>query len=180
MKKKSVQQVALTKNVQELSAMVITPSILLISGLPCADCLNASGKDLTLTPDTDPLWIPNPDFQVSSSSNRFSPVCRWAIRFYLYAVNPNRSDNTMYRMCSSITEFGSTAIICLAEDFPEVALTAMGQYVRCCYAKKALGEEWGTEKGEETVFMDAPTNASMSAVDFIRDGFQLSKTKRKA
>jgi hypothetical protein len=159
---------------------VITLEILLISGLPCADCLDASGNDLTLTPDTDPLWIPNPDFKVPSPSDRFSPMCRWAIRFYLYAVNPNRSDNTMHRMCSSITEFGSTAIVCLAKDFPEVALTAMGQYVRCCYAKKALGKEWGTEKGEETVFMNAPTDASMSAVDFIRDGFQQLKMKRKS
>jgi hypothetical protein len=84
----------------------------------------------------------------------------------------------MYRMCSTITEFGTTVISCLAGEFPELAARAMGQYMRCWYAQKTLGEEWGTAKGEEAVFVDGPTNATVGGVDFIRDGFEWGRMDR--
>jgi hypothetical protein len=80
-------------------------------------------------------------------------------------------------MCTTITEFGSTVISCLATEYPELAIRTMGQYMRCWYAERTLGEEWGTEKGDETVFVDGPTNVSLKAVDFIRHGFELVKTR---
>lgn len=84
----------------------------------------------------------------------------------------------MYSMCTTITELGSTVIGCLAAEYPDLAIRAMGQYMRCWYAERALGGEWGTEKGEETVFVEGGTNLSMKAVDFIRDGFDVVRTGR--
>ena len=34
-----------------------------------------------------------------------------------------------------------------------------------------LGNDWGTEKAEESIFIDAYTNRTAGAADFITEGF---------
>ena len=148
-------------------------------GLPCAECLQATGDDLTLTPDTDPLWRPNPAHQplTTNQTHRLSLTCRWAIRYYLHAVAPvsNKFPCTMFRMCIAILEFGPTAIRCLEDDYPFIAHSIFGQFIRCQFARYVLGEDWGTEKAEKSKFVDSRTNRTLGGIDFIRDGFlQLS------
>ena len=53
--------------------------------------------------------------------------------------------------------------------------------MRCWYAERVLGAEvWGTEKGEETLFLDAQRNVTMKGVDFIRDGFGVARNGKAA
>ena len=77
----------------------------------------------------------------------------------------------MLGMCTTIFEFGITVIQCLQNEYPLIAFRVFGQYVRCAFAKDMLGEEWGGEKAEKSVFVDTRTNQSLGAIEFIRDGF---------
>jgi hypothetical protein len=74
-------------------------------------------------------------------------------------------------MCISILEFGPTAIRCLEDEYPIVAYTIFGQFIRCQFAKDFLGEDWGKEKAEKSIFIDSSTNRTLGGIDFIRDGF---------
>jgi hypothetical protein len=60
---------------------------------------------------------------------------------------------------------------CLNEEFASVQYRCLGQIVRCQFARRMLGEEWGTEAGERRTFDDLRTNHSLSGMEFIRDGF---------
>lgn len=74
-------------------------------------------------------------------------------------------------MCVSILEFGPTAIRCLEDEYPFITYTIFGQFIRCQYAKEVLGEDWGKEKAEKSIFIDGRTNRTLGGIDFIRDGF---------
>ena len=52
-----------------------------------------------------------------------------------------------------------------------IAYGVFGQFVRCNFAREMLGQEWGSEKAEKSVFIDTKANRSLGAVEFIRDGF---------
>jgi len=69
-------------------------------------------------------------------------------------------------------EFGPTVIRCSEKDYPVMAFRIYGQLLRCEFAKKKLGSEWGGERGEKSKFVDTYTNQSLNAIEFIRDGFQ--------
>jgi len=77
----------------------------------------------------------------------------------------------MLGMCTAIFEFGATAIQCFEKDYPLIAYRVFGQFVRCNFARDMLGEEWGGEKAEMSVFTDTRTNRSLSAIEFVREGF---------
>lgn len=143
-------------------------------GLECADCLRASGKDLNLTPDTDPIWYPNPaSIPTVNYTYQFSATCRRAIGFYLYAVAPDSSSlqPTLLRICTTILEFGPVIIQCLKQEYPLMAYRIFGQFVRCEVTKELLDSVWGSEKAEKSEFTDGYSNQTLNAIDFIRDGF---------
>jgi len=145
-----------------------------ITGCPCRECLEASEPDVTLTSDTDPIWHPPPKPPTASCPPPLSLECRWAIRFYLHAIAPvvrNNFKPTMARMCTTILEFGPTVIDCLDDDFGSMKYKLLGQIMRCRFAIKVLGHEWGTEQGEKKNFVDKRANHSLTGIDFIRDGF---------
>lgn len=77
----------------------------------------------------------------------------------------------MFRMCTTILEFGTTAIRCLEDKYPFVAHRIFGQFVRCHFAKNVFGDDWGKEKAEKSRFIDAITNRTLEGIDFIRNGF---------
>ena len=77
----------------------------------------------------------------------------------------------MLGMCTTIFEFGATAIRCLEKEYPLIAYRVFGQFVRCNFARDMLGEEWGAEKAELSVFTDTRTNRSLGAIEFVREGF---------
>jgi hypothetical protein len=43
---------------------------------------------------------------------------------------------------------------------------------------ESLGNVLGTEKAEESIFIDAYTNRTAGAADFIREGFRLCRLVR--
>jgi len=141
-------------------------------GFPCADCMRATGEDLTLTAERDPLFPPYPSRPANETSS-FSRECRWSIRFYLHALAPDTSTTprTMTRMCGIIVKWGPMTIVCIKDQFPEIAYQFFGQLVRCEFAMVILGSDWGTEKAEESIFIDAYTNRTARAADFITEGF---------
>jgi hypothetical protein len=103
-------------------------------------------------------------------------MCKSAIGFYLNEVIgalPTSKKPRMYSMCEVLFAFGPTVIVCVRQQFPVVAFTVFGQMVRCGLAKELLGLQWGSEKAEETVFIDRITNKTLNATDFILDGFGL-------
>jgi len=77
----------------------------------------------------------------------------------------------MARMCTTILEFGPTVIGCLDDDFGLMKYKLLGQIMRCRFAIKVLGDEWGTEQGEKKNFVDNRANHSLTGIEFIRDGF---------
>jgi hypothetical protein len=77
----------------------------------------------------------------------------------------------MLGMCTTIFEFGATAIRCLEKEYALIAYRVFGQMVRCNFAREMLGEEWGAEIAEKTVFTDTRTNRSVGAIEFIQEGF---------
>jgi hypothetical protein len=144
--------------------------------LPGSECLEAPGEDLTLTPDTDPLWQSNPALSQASplaNGTQLSLTCRMAIRYYLHAIGPELPGfkTTLLRICTTILEFGPVVIRCVQEEYPLIAYKIFGQSVRCEFAKDVLGDDWGEEKAEKSKFVDAFTNRTLGAIDFIRDGF---------
>jgi hypothetical protein len=147
-------------------------TVRLIPGFPCADCMRATGEDLTLTAERDPLFPPYPSRPANETSS-FSRECRWSIRFYLHALAPDTSatPHTMTRMCNIIVKWGPMTIVCIKDQFPEIAYQFFGQLVRCEFAMEILGNDWGTEKAEESIFIDAYTNRTARAADFITEGF---------
>lgn len=82
-------------------------------------------------------------------------------------------------MCSAIEEFGPTVIGCVGGEHPVLAYHIVGQIVRCEFARKKLGDGWGTEKAEKTRFFDIDTNRSLDATEFIRDGFMRLKKESR-
>jgi len=74
-------------------------------------------------------------------------------------------------MCTTIFEFGATAIRCLEKEYPLIAYRVFGQLVRCNFARDMLGQEWGAETAEKTMFTDTGTNRSIGAIEFIQEGF---------
>ena len=74
-------------------------------------------------------------------------------------------------MCTTILEFGPLAIQCLEKEYPLIAYQIFGQYRRCEFARGIIGKDWGEEKAEKSTFIDAFTNRTLSAKDFIRGGF---------
>ena len=167
------------RNVQiSLKKVSFQFNLILIVGLACEDCLRASGEDLTLAPDTDPIWHPKPEaITQPRQHSKLSSLCIWAIRYYLYSISPKPSEfrRTMFRMCAVIEEFGPTVIECVGGEHPFLAYHVVGQIVRCEFARKKLGDGWGTEKAEKTKFIDIDTNKSSDAIEFIRDGFMRLK-----
>jgi len=77
----------------------------------------------------------------------------------------------MLGMCTTIFEFGATVIRCLEKEYPLITYRVFGQLVRCNFAREMVGEEWGAEIGEKTVFTDTRTNRSVGAIEFIQEGF---------
>lgn len=74
-------------------------------------------------------------------------------------------------MCTVILEFGPIVIRCLEFEYPLIVYEIIGQFIRCEFAKNALGSDWGSERAEISKFMDVYTNRTLSAVDFVRNGF---------
>jgi hypothetical protein len=77
----------------------------------------------------------------------------------------------MQDMCRTITEFAPLVVSCLESVNPMCARAVYGQFVRCAFAKKVLGDDWATEKAEDCLFVNVSTNETMTPVDFIRVGF---------
>jgi hypothetical protein len=73
-------------------------------------------------------------------------------------------------MCNIIVKWGPMTIVCIKDQFPEIAYQFFGQLVRCEFAMEILGNDWGTEKAEESIFIDAYTNRTARAADFITEG----------
>jgi hypothetical protein len=59
----------------------------------------------------------------------------------------------------------------LEAEYPLIVYKIIGQFVRCEFAKSVIGSDWGSEKAEESRFMDVYTNHTLEAIDFVRDGF---------
>jgi hypothetical protein len=76
----------------------------------------------------------------------------------------------MFRVCTTILEFGPVLIRCLEDEYPFIAYTIFGQLMRCKFARDVLGKNWGKEKAENSKFVDG-SNRTVSAIDFIRNGF---------
>jgi len=74
-------------------------------------------------------------------------------------------------MCTAILEFGPTVMECLDDDFGSIKYKLLGQLMRCRFAIRVLGDQWGTEQGEKKNFEDKRANHSMTGIEFIRDGF---------
>ena len=77
----------------------------------------------------------------------------------------------MTRMCNIILEWGPAAIICVEPEFPLIAYQFFGHFVRCEFAHSVLGQDWGTKKADESTFVDANSNRTAGAVEFILEGF---------
>lgn len=58
-------------------------------------------------------------------------------------------------------------IVCIEDRFPEIAYQFFGQLVRYEFAMESLGHDLGTEKAEESIFIDAYTNRTAGAADLL-------------